>query len=271
MRNKRIISAVLGAAMALTVGAVPVCADSTQSGEGTGYYYNDSIAAIVFGSYEDFAEYSYEAFSVCYDGQFMKDADFLCLPSTLTERTEDITDITITPTYCRIIFDIDGTEIVSYSYKDDYRYSYVKDFGWKKSVNSAEVYMYQDSNVLGGGNLYYFEENGKYYALSVGADFGEAGSFMTKVFIDEHLYEEDGKLYYINDDGEKESGWKTVNGHDYYFRRSDCSAVSGKLFTIKGVTYKFTENGVCLGKFNGKAKTSDGGVACYENGIIVSE
>ncbi|MGN0695417.1 MAG: hypothetical protein ACI4J5_01480 [Oscillospiraceae bacterium] len=268
MRNKKIISSVLGAAMALTVGTVPVCADSTRSGESTGYYYNDNIEAVVFNSYEDFAEYSLEAFSVYYDGQFMKDADFLCLPSTLTDRTEDINSITITPTYCRTVFDIDGTEIVSYSYKDDYRYSYIKDCGWKKNVNGAEVYMYTDSN--GQGRLYYFEENGRYYALSVGADFGEAGCFMTKVFIDEHLYEEDGKLYCINDDGEKESGWKTINGHKYYFRRSDCTAVKGKVFAIGSTAYKFTENGVCLGKFSGKVKTSDG-AAYYENGKLVSE
>ncbi|MGN1415761.1 MAG: hypothetical protein ACI4XF_02890 [Oscillospiraceae bacterium] len=268
MRNKRIISAIIGAAMALTVGAVTVCAD-TASGEGTGYYYNDSIAAVVFNSYNDFAEYSSEAFSVYYDGQFMKDADFLYLPSTLTDRTEDIICITITSTYCRTVFDIDGTEIVSYNYKDDYRYNYIKDCGWKKNVNNSEVYMYTDSD--GRGRMYYFEENGKYYALSVGADFGEAGSFMTKVFIDEHLCEENGKLYYIGDDDKKESGWKTVNGHDYYFRKGDCSAAAGGLFTIDGVTYKFTENGVCLEKFTGKAKSSDGGVVCYENGKIVSE
>lgn len=255
--------------MALTVGAVPVCADTVNS-ENIEYYEDESITGVIFDSYEAYLAYYEEVFDKFTYDDYMKDADYLPLPTSYADRLSDISEIMVTSRYCRIVFDIDGTKIVSYSYKDDYDYSMVKDHGWKYDVNGAEVYMFTDRSVYGGGRLYYFEENGRYYALSVNADFGEAGSFMTKVFIDEHLREEDGKLYYINDEGEKESGWKTVNGHKYYFRRSDCTAVKGKVFEIGSTAYKFTENGVCLGKFTGKVKTPDG-VAYYENGKLVSE
>lgn len=263
MKIKGIISAILGAAVALTVGAGAVFANEEV--------HESDTFGFTFGSYEDFAENSGEALSECDDGQFMKYSDFIYLPTSLTERTADITEILIAPTYCRTVFDIDGTNITSYYFRDDSDYTKIKEHGWKNDVNGAEVYLFTDNHSADGGRMYYFEENGNYFALSAGADFGEAGSFMTKVFIDEHLREEDGKLYYINDSGEKESGWKTVRGHDYYFRKGDCSAVSGRLFTIKGVTYRFTENGVCMGKFTGKTKSADGGIVCYENGKVVSE
>lgn len=269
MKFKKIIPGVLAAAMSLTVSAVPVCADTANS-KHIDYYEDESITGVIFDSYKAYLAYYEEVFDKFTYDDYMKDADFLWLPTGLTDRTSDITEIIVSSRYCRITFDIDGTEIVSYSYKDDFDYSIVKDHGWKYDVNGAEVYMFTDRNVSGGGKMYYFEENGKYFALSVGAEFGEAGSFMTKLFIDEHLREEDGKLYYIGDEGKKESGWKTINGHDYYFRKGDCSAAAGGLFTIKGITYKFTENGVCTGKFTGKVKSSDG-VVYYENGLIVSE
>lgn len=269
MRNKRIISSIIGAVMAMTMGTVPVCADTANS-ENTGYYEDESIAGVRFDSFEAYLAYYEEFFGEFNDDDFMKDSDFLMIPTSYADRLSDISEIIVTSRYCRIVFDIDGIKIVSYSYKDDFDYSMVKDHGWKYDVNGAEVYMFTDRNAPVGGKMYYFEENGKYYALSMGADFGEAGSFMTKVFTDEHLYEEDGKLYYINDDGEKESGWKTVNGHRYYFRISDCTAVKGKVFEIGSTAYKFTENGVCLGKYTGKVKTSHG-TAYYENGKLVSE
>ena len=265
MKFRKIISAVLGAAVALTVGAETVLANEPSE------EYEIDTVGITFSSYEDFAENSGKALSECDDRQFMKYSDFIYLPSSLTERTEDISEILIAPTYCRTVFDIDGTTITSYHFNDDRDYSSVKEHGWKKDMNGTEVYLFTDNHSMGGGRMYYFEENGNYFALSVGADFGEAGSFMTKVYTDDHLFEENGSLYYINDNGEKESGLKKVGGHYYYFQKNDKSAVTDKVIEINSTVYKFNENGVCMGKFTGYAVMSDGTRIYYKNGKPVTE
>ena len=84
---------------------------------------------------------------------------------------------------------------------------------------------------------------------------------------DSSIGEENGQLYCYNDSGEKESGWKEINGHSYYFRSSDKTAICGKAAEIGDVVYKFNDNGICKGKFTGYATQSDGSRVYYKDGV----
>jgi hypothetical protein len=68
------------------------------------------------------------------------------------------------------------------------------------------------------------------------------------------LQEKDGKIYCA--DGETSlTGWQTVDGNLYFFKKSG-EAVT-RSCSIGGVRYKFTSSGVCKGKYTGWAKSGE--------------
>ena len=104
--------------------------------------------------------------------------------------------------------------------------------------------------VIDGKNRYFFEDgvmatgsqtvNGK---DCVFADNGELESGFVTV---------DGKTYYY-EDGKKAYGWRIIGEEYYYFFLASSGKGDGVMCTedrvIGGVTYSFSEDGVCLNKF----------------------
>lgn len=84
----------------------------------------------------------------------------------------------------------------------------------------------------------------------------------------EELVNEDGKIYCIDDSGERMTGWHTVDGKKYYFKKDGTAAV--KNTNINGVRYRFSSDGVCKGEYTGFS--SKGGSRYYfENGVIYNK
>ena len=233
-----------------------------------GFYINPPLAAVGFHSYNDYADADNR--SRAYDrikgssssGEvYLTDRDFIYVPASKTDHLDEITDIMITPRYCKVTFEDDT--YVYYYYIDDnksssYEYtSFAVPFGTRITVNGTDHYSYN------GG--YYCNIDGRYFSFNTSTDIEDAHP-LTKIYADSHLIEEDGRLYYIGDNGEKESGWHTIGGHSYFFRTSDKAAIQGKAAKIGGVLYRFNANGVCKGKYTGYAM-SNGETIYYKDGI----
>ncbi len=60
----------------------------------------------------------------------------------------------------------------------------------------------------------------------------------------EWLFEEDGPIYYLDENGRAVTGWKTINDSTYYFNANG-ERVSGQM-VIDGYQYSFQENGKLL-------------------------
>lgn len=80
---------------------------------------------------------------------------------------------------------------------------------------------------------------------------------------DDGFVKKDGKLYYMRSDGSYATGWQTINGNKYYFRKTG-EAVN-KNTVIGKIRYKFDANGICQGTYTGWVKKS-GKYYYYKNG-----
>lgn len=69
----------------------------------------------------------------------------------------------------------------------------------------------------------------------------------------EGITEKDGSIFYVEADGSYGTGWKTIDGKDYYFTKSGEALT--KSTVINGVRYKFGSDGACLGRYTGFTKS----------------
>ena len=76
---------------------------------------------------------------------------------------------------------------------------------------------------------------------------------------------EGSKIYCVDDNDSYATGWQTIDGNKYYFKK-DGSAVK-KNTTIGGKRYKFASDGKCLGTFSGWSK-SKGNKYYYKKGVL---
>ena len=87
-----------------------------------------------------------------------------------------------------------------------------------------------------GGKAYYFAESG---AMQTG-------------WI-QYVYTYDGATYsfwyYAEPSGELLTGWQTIEGKQYYFSPDGYFMYSGGIRLIDGITYRFADDGECLGEW----------------------
>lgn len=235
----------------------------------TGYYFDDCMDAIGFYSWSDYLTYSQEANKRVKGDDYIDNYDYIYVPSLIANETENISQIFITPRYCKITYDINGENIdTSYYFIDDnksesHEYSLYGVTEGRKKTSSYGIDYYEYNHE------YYCNYDGKFFSFSSSLDINDMGSVpFVKVYIDKHIQENDGNLYYMNDNNEPQSGWKTINGHKYYFRSSDKTAVCGKVKKINGIVYIFNTNGICKGKYTGYALQQDGTKVYYKDGIV---
>lgn len=79
------------------------------------------------------------------------------------------------------------------------------------------------------------------------------GSVVCYGGFDKGIVTDGGKIFFVNDNGTLASGWKTVDGKKYYFRKSGEAVTKSTL--IGGVRYKFGNDGVCAGAYTGWTKS----------------
>lgn len=276
MNFKKVCMAAVMTAVTLAGGST-VNGQELKSGEQqpVGYSFNAGAAGVTFNSWEDYVKYSPEAAEVMKDDTYecyMKSHDFIYIPKEYEDKTDDISSIFITPEYYRITFDADGnkTEFCCYFYAGDnniepFGYTSAKKNGEKSSVGNTALY---ETDNEWESNIYFKYEN-SFFSVSTGFEFQtESDVRAVKLFTDSHFLEKDGSLFYISDKGKRETGWKELNGHRYYFRSKDGSAVCGGLADIGGVVYSFNDNGVCNGAYTGYGLTGDGSRVYYRDGKI---
>lgn len=277
-KSKKITALILSALLAVGTG-LPVYAIDEPIGENperqmNGYRFNDSVGAVIFDSWDDYVTYSPDAREVMKNDTYecyMKNHDYICVPNELKEKTDSISSIFITPEYCKVTFNIDSEEIdfscfyyAGSIYKEPTSFSIAKKDGKKETIGVTEVYKY----VTKWESNNYFEYDNCCYSVSTNFIFdSEENVRVAKIYTDGHFAEENGSLYYTDDNGEKASGWKTVNGHKYYFRLSDKTAVCGRKAEIDSIVYSFNEGGICTGKFSGYALYGNDKVY-YKDGVI---
>ena len=97
-----------------------------------------------------------------------------------------------------------------------------------------------------GGSYYYYKDNGVLYSgwLDYGGEtyfYDESDSFRLATGWKDIPA---GTYNYING---TEVGTKTVEGGRYYFNPSTAKMYAGGTYTIGGTTYKFDDNGLCIG------------------------
>ena len=135
-----------------------------------------------------------------------------------------------------------GTESQNNSVTDENK----KD-GWQ--TIGGKTYYFENGKVSTGKKEVYDTKNGKYKTYF----FNEDGTLVNKPGI--HTYTEywgEKRKVYVNNKGEVESGWKTIDGKTYYFHQYNGMAINiCDIFNgDKKETYLFDEDGV-LTKGNG--------------------
>jgi len=238
-----------------------------------GYSFVAGQFATSFNSYEDYAEHYHDASESIGSGYpmsyYFENYDYIYLPTYLMDSVEDITCIFVTPRYVRVTYSIDGEEMDFYHYFLTDGEDSCEDFeltGGKIEVDGIIYYKIAEAAL--GEKAYCCNYDNSYFVFTAETDLENMGAVpFTKVYADSSIGEENGQLYCYNDSGEKESGWKEINGHSYYFRSSDKTAICGKAAKIGDVVYKFNDNGICKGKFTGYATQSDGSRVYYKDGV----
>lgn len=264
MKNLRkiVTAAVLAAALTFNTGV------SISAAEG--YSLNDELAASVYYSLEDYFEYSPEVREIVKNdtgGRYETKYNYICFPEALADKTDSISEIFITPTYCKTTFDLeDGkTEFCHYfdSDNDDscYEFNLYAEGRHKETIGDSEVY------ILDRPNISYFKYDGCYFSVTNSNPVTEEDVTVVKLYADSHLQEKNGSLYYINDNGKQAKGWKTVGGNRYYFKKNG-KAVQNSTYKADGIMYKFNANGVCTEKYTGYIRKKDGSRVYYEDGVI---
>lgn len=104
---------------------------------------------------------------------------------------------------------------------------------------------------------------GKILAVIISAVL--AALCVTVVVYANSLDNKDGKIYCIDNNGNKLTGWQTVDGNKYYFKKDGSAAT--KNTTIGGKRYKFALDGKYLGTFTGWSK-SKGNKYYYKKGVL---
>lgn len=261
----------------LSVYAIENSVPENPERQMTGYKFNDSVAAVIFDSWDDYVTYSPKALDVMKNDTYecyMKNYDYIYVPRELETKIDSISNIFITPEYCRITFKIDNEEI-DFNYffyassinKECSSFSIAKKNGKKETIGGTEVYKYATK----WENNNYFKYGNDYFSVSTNFSFNSDENIrVSKIYTDTHFSDENGSLYYINDEGYKASGWKTVNGHKYYFRSSDKTAICGKIANIGGIVYSFNANGICKGTYTGYAMSGNT-MVYYKDGVIQSQ
>lgn len=79
------------------------------------------------------------------------------------------------------------------------------------------------------------------------------------------LEKENGKIYCLDDGGNRLTGWQEIDGNRYYFKKDGSAVV--KNTTIGGKRYKFASDGKYLGTFTGFSK-SKGNKYYYKKGVL---
>lgn len=265
MKNLRkiVTAAVLAAALTFNTGV------SVSAAEG--YSLNDELAASVYYSLEDYFEYSPEVRETVKNdtggGRYETVCNYICLPASLADKTDSISEIVITPTCCETAFDTeDGRIIFSHYFSDDncdscYYFDFYTDDRHTKTIGDSEVY------ILDRPNISYFKYDGCYFSVTNSNPVTEEDVTVVKLYADSHLQEKNGSLYYINDNGKQAKGWKTVGGNRYYFKKNG-KAVQNSTYKADGIMYKFNANGVCTEKYTGYIRKKDGSRVYYEDGVI---
>lgn len=236
-----------------------------------GYYFDYAASETTFNSYDDYLKSSKYIEELCkggYMGRYYENYDYIYVPEHLKDNTDCITSITVTANKCRITYDIDSKslETCHYFYSDgqsscDECHSAFKT-GIKKTSFGNEYYGTFGRNRH--ETVYYCRYDGSYFSFDSELGINNMGETpFVKLYNDSILREEDGCLYYGD---KKESGWKTVCGHRYYFRKNG-SAVQNSVYNIDGCMYKFNANGICTGKYTGYLKRSDGSRIYYNDGV----
>ncbi len=233
-----------------------------------GYSVESSMAAVIFDSFDDYAEYAPKAERA---STYLKGYDYICVPTSLVDYTDCITQIYITPNWIKVTYVIDGEE---YKIYHQFRLDETKELEEKVEhgkytvVNDITVYSYSngfetDSESL-GERLNYFSYKNQRFALS--ENISLSASPITRLYRDGRLVEDDGELYCINSDGNKLKGWVTVDDHTYYFMAESGAAARSGVGIIDNSAYLFNFNGVCTGKYSGTAVFPDGSKVHYTDG-----
>lgn len=241
-----------------------------------GYYYEYATLETTFYSYEDYLNHSKEVEEKqrgYYMGTYFENYDYIYVPEYLKDKTDCITSITLMQGSCRVKYDIDGKTLETRHYfvsdgKDSCdlsECSYALKRGIKKTSGDLDYYGNFGRNRH--QTIYYCQWDGSYFGFDSQFGIDNMGDTpFVKLYNDSSLHEEDGCLYYGD---KKESGWKTVCGHRYYFRKNG-SAVQDSVYSIDGCMYKFNANGICMGKYTGYLTSSDGTKTHYKDGVPVN-
>lgn len=275
MRNFNAVCAAAVIAAVTLAGSFTVKAEEFEGGEDiqqyTGYSFDNCMAAVVFDSWEDYLKYSPEARETVKGDSYesyLETCDHICLPAAYVDRLDDISRIFITPRYCLVTFSIDSRDIdfCHYFYADglDCCYEYTdiaSKYGSWYIAGDMDVYRFEKKYHYCYGDRYFYVNS--LYGFDSPEDWQ-----VTRVYTDGRFKEEGGSLFCIGKNGEKETGWQELNGHRYYFRLKDGSAVCGAAAEIDGVVYSFNSQGVCKGTYTGYGLTGDGAKVFYKNGKI---
>lgn len=297
MKHIKYISAIV-LSMALMGSSLPVnaidsaaafeqeCNDDCEVDVFDGYSFIYGQDAVSFDSFDDYVKSSYKASKKIGLGDiypmncYLENYDYIYVPTYLKDKTDDILCVFVSPRFCRITYKVGNAELDTYHYFQS---------DGKKSCEDFQP-AYDDNNRTDIGDVVYFirkgygnkletykdktayccNYNGSYLLFSTEFGLENMGEIpFTKVFVDKHMQEKNGKLYYMNDKNEPQSGWKTINGHKYYFRSLYKTAICGKNANIGGVVYSFNQNGICKGKFTGYTKDINGNRIRYKDGVAV--
>lgn len=268
MKALKILSAVTAAFMAVTSLAASVSAQAKDY-----FSYVDELSGISFTditAYESFlGEFTEEDRGLFDEDLRIDDTIYI-----LKGYEEKMKGIIITPTYVSAGFSVDDDycSLLRYNSKAAYEIAAASD-----EENSAEhegISIYWNSYPT--GTDYFWKQDGEYFCLKTSVTEGaddylhlcdaEAYPIEDEEYLDERegLVWEDGKLYYF-EDGDVHTGWKTVKGNRYFFKKSGEAAVKSTI--ISGVRYRFGSDGICKGKYTGWT-TSTKGRKYFKNGVM---
>lgn len=211
--------------------------------------------------------------------RYLSNADFLYVPQGYTDKTSEINDIIITPTYIRTNYDNNGNNFSFYHYHNKTagknEYSTAADMAESGNFSGEDkdgVYYYEVPYFDDYEGYYCFKQDGEYFIIRSLSDMdseilpvcgAEKYSF-EDTFESVGLQNINGDIYYINEDGSYARGWREIDGDKYYFTKGGKAAVKNMI--IGGVYQRFDSDGKYIGKYTGWAKRSDK-YFYYKNGL----
>ncbi len=269
MKGLKILSAATAAFMAVTSLVASVSAQAKDY-----FSYVDELSGISFTditAYELFlGEFTEEDRSL-----FDKDLRIDDTIYILKGYEDKMKGIIITPTYVSTGFSVDDNycRLLCYNSKEAYEIAAASDDDNSAEYEGISIYW----NSYPTGTDYFWKQGGEYFCLKTSVTEGadnylylcnaeeypvEDGEYLDER---EGLIWDEGKLYYYNEDGTFHTGWKTVKGNRYFFKKSGEAAL--KSTVISGVRYRFGSDGICKGKYTGWT-TSTKGRKYFKNGVM---